>query len=94
MAKKTKVDYRDELRIKGMIDYAGHEVVMKQVDKNKKVWWIWSDGAVTQEGFKRDRLFNILFKLVHFYRHNKTLLKIISILFVIFFVCYVVAKYL
>lgn len=82
------------LKIKGMVDYKGHYVVMKQIDKNKKVWWVWSDGAITNEGFKRDRLFNTLYWAINFYRENKLLLKVLSIIFVIMFLIYVVVKYI
>lgn len=68
-------DFLRELKIKGMVDDKGHYVVMKEVDKNKKVWWIWNDGAVTNEGFKRDLLFNFLFYFVNTYRHHKFLIK-------------------
>ena len=65
-----------DLKIKGMTDYAGHYVELKQVDKNQVLWFIWNDGAITREGFKRDRLFNFLFRIVSFYRHNRFLIKL------------------
>ena len=69
-------DFIKELKIKGMTDYAGHYVEMKEVDKNKKVWWHWNDGAITNEGFKRDKLFNFLYGIIKFYRLNKFTVKL------------------
>lgn len=71
-----KNDWFETLRIKGMTDYAGHYVEMKSVDKDKKIWWYWNDGAITNEGFKRDRLFNFLYLVVKFLRFNKFLIKV------------------
>lgn len=72
-------DFLNELRIKGMVDYAGHYVEMKQVDQNQKVWWHWSDGAITNEGFKRDKLFNFLYFIVKTVREHKFLIKFIAV---------------
>lgn len=85
MENKDK-EWMEKLKIKGMVDYAGHYVIIKTVDKNKKVWWEWNDGAVTNEGFKRDRLFNTLYKMLNFYKNYKTFIKIGFILFCIFYV--------
>lgn len=76
-------DFLRELKIKGMVDYAGHYVVMKEVDKNQKIWWIWNDGATTNEGFKRDLLFNFLFFVVNTYRKHKFLVKFLFLCLVI-----------
>lgn len=92
MNKETNVQEQDwykDLKIKGMVDYKGHYVEMKQVDKNQKVWWLWNDGAITNEGFKRDRLFNFLYSILKFYRLNKFIIKFF-ILLVIMFVLYLI----
>lgn len=68
-------DWYKDLKIKNMTDFSGHYVEMKSVDNNKKVWWIWNDGAITNEGFKRDLLFNFLFFVINTYRHHKFLIK-------------------
>lgn len=68
-------DFMRELKIKGMVDGAGHYVELKEVDKEGKIWWHWNDGALTHEGFKRDRVFNFLFSMIKIYRHNKILVK-------------------
>lgn len=80
-------DFMKELKIKGMVDYAGHYVELKEIDKNGKIWWHWSDGALTHEGFKRDRLFNFLFFIIKIYRHNKFLIKLF-LLFVLIGIVY------
>lgn len=78
-------DFMRELKIKGMVDDAGHYVEMTQVDKDKKEWWHWNDGALTHKGFKRDKLFNFLFSMIKIYKHNRFLVKcfLICIFFII-----------
>lgn len=81
-----------DLKIKGMTDYAGHYVEMKQVDKDKKILWYWNDGAITYEKFKRDRLFNFLFGIVKFYRTHKKLCKFMITVFYAFIIIYVITR--
>lgn len=81
----------NELKIKGLTDGAGHFVVMTEVDEKGRLWYHWNDKAITIEGFKRDKMFNLLFKIFHFYRHNKILIKtfivilFLSLIYFIFF---------
>ena len=88
-----KNDWFETLRVKGMTDYAGHYVEMKEVDKNQKVWWYWNDGAITNEGFKRDKLFNFLYLIVKFLRFNKFLIKVF-ITFCVLYGCCLVGMWL
>lgn len=92
MKKIENEEWYKDLKIKGMTDYAGHYVEMKQVDKNQKVVWYWNDGALTYENFKRDRLFNFMFGIVKFYRLHKKLCKFIILVFYAFIIAYVITK--
>ena len=71
-------EFFNELKVKGMTDYCGHYVEMKQIDKDGRVWWIWNDGAITNQNFKRDLLFNFLYSIIKFYRLNKLTIKLLS----------------
>lgn len=80
------------LKAKGLTDYAGHYVTMLQVDKDKKEYYHWSDGAITPKGFQRDRIFNFAYSLIRFWKLNKILIKISLIVFSIMFVIYILNK--
>lgn len=82
-----------ELKIKGLTDYEGNYVEMISVGKDKQEYLHWSDGAITVRGFKRDRLFNTIYKLIKFWKLNKILIKITIITLLIMLVGYGI-KYL
>lgn len=82
-----------ELKIKGLTDYEGNYVEMISVGKDKKEYLHWSDGAITVRGFKRDRLFNTVYKLIKFWKINKILIKITIITLSIIAMWYIVKWY-
>jgi len=77
-----------ELKAKDMVDYEGNYVEMISVGKDGKEFLHWSDGAVTVRGFKRDRLFNNLFKIIRFWKINKFLIRLTIIFLVIILLSY------
>lgn len=77
-----------ELKAKGMVDYEGNYVEMISVGKDGKEFLHWSDEAITVRGFKRDRLFNNLFKIIRFWKINKFLIRLTIIFLVIILLSY------
>ena len=78
-----KEQWFKDLKIKGMTDYEGNYVEMISVNKDGKEFLHWSDGAITVRGFKRDKLFNTLYKLVKFWKLNKFLIRLTIIFLII-----------
>lgn len=72
-------NFMQELKIKGMVDDFGHYVEMTQVRPDKKEFWIWNDGAITSKGFKRDIIFNCVYKLIYLWRKYKLIWQILIV---------------